>query len=49
MALDSGIHARMTGLEIVASDKEYLLESIHQKIIVHENHERHKQTLFLNN
>jgi hypothetical protein len=24
VALDSGIHARMTGLKIVASDKEYL-------------------------
>jgi hypothetical protein len=26
LALDSGIHARMTGLKIIASDKEYLLE-----------------------
>ena len=28
LALDSGIHARMTGLKIVASDKEYLLKII---------------------
>jgi hypothetical protein len=28
LALDSGIHARMTGLKIVASDKEYFLEII---------------------
>jgi len=28
LALDSGIHARMTDLKIVASDKEYLPEII---------------------
>jgi hypothetical protein len=28
LALDSGIHARMTGLKIVASDKDYLPEII---------------------
>ncbi len=28
MALDSGIHARMTGLKIVASNKKYLPEII---------------------
>ena len=34
LALDSGIHARMTGLKIVTTDKEYVLERMDKDLIL---------------